>query len=337
MSSPLGKKVIDLTDAIAMFEAQEGEVEQIIGKTGQGKTYEATRRAAKFLFQGYTVYTTWRLHLPEYYDEREHLWPIIRNIFTFRRDFFRFDLKHNWHYVDLRDYEDADGVFDTERFSKFLAGITDAIFMLDEGQDVFDSHTRAGKIARQAITRTRHMHKTLIIISQRAQAVDVTARGNVTTFYRCEKRYIPLFGHRFKVYRTDDIDEGSNYPIWVRHDSTGREVWKAPVYHSAFGKKWIYDMYDSWYMRQEQIRSQDIKLEAYSLTSLDRIRTLGRFFFRSKKPIDTEKHAIIKPYVEREKSPETEQRVAVSVRYPRSTEGVTPRQTISRDIRTPMM
>ena len=296
MKTLAGKKVIDLTDVLTQFEAQEGEVEHIIGKTGQGKTYEATRRAEKFLFSGYTVYTTWRLHLPEYYDEREHLFPIIRNLLTFRKDFFRFDLKNNWHYVNLRDFEDADGVFDTEKFSRFLSKLTDCIFMLDEGQDVFDSHTKAGKIARQTITRTRHMHKTLIVISQRAQAVDVTARGNVTRFYKCTKLWIPFFGYRFKVYVTDEIDEGSNYPIWVRHDSTGREVWKADVYYSAFAKKRIYNMYDSWYMRQEQIRSQDIKLEAYTLGFFDRFSVLWRAMFPGKKRLTPEKRVTIKEH-----------------------------------------
>jgi hypothetical protein len=282
MAAPIGKEIIDLAEVLEQFEAQEGEVQHIIGKTGQGKTYEATRRAAQFLFQGYTVYTTWKMHVPDYYDEREHIWPIIRNLVTFRREFFRFDLKNNYKYIDLRTFEDEEGIFNTEKFSRYLAALTDCIFMLDEGQDVFDSHSRAGKIARQTITRTRHMHKTLIVISQRAQAVDVTARGNVTYFYKCEKLYIPLLGYRFRVYVTDEIDEGSNQPIWVRHNSQGKPIWKAPVYHSAFAKRWIYDMYDSWYMRQQQIRSQDIKLEAFNLTAFDRLRVLWRAIFTKK-------------------------------------------------------
>ena len=293
MQSEIGKRVVNISPLLDIFEAQEGEVQHIIGKTGQGKTYEATRRAAGFLYQGYTVYTTWRLNLPDHYDEREQLWPVVRNILLWRKNYFRFDLRKNWHYVDLRKFEDKDGVMDTEKLARFLAGLTDCIFMLDEGQDVFDSHKKSGQIARQAITRTRHMHKTLIIVSQRAQAVDVTARGNVTYFYKCEKRYFPFLGARFRVYRTDEIDEASNYPIWARHDGTGREVWRAEVWHSGFGKQWIYDMYDSWYMRQEQVRSQDIKVDAYTLTTGDRFRALWRVIFSKKVkakriPISTE-------------------------------------------------
>src|SRR3989304_3467469 len=285
MSESIGKRIVNISPFLDVFEAQEGEVQHIIGKTGQGKTYEATRRAAQFLYSGYTVYTTWRLNLPEYYDEREHFWPVVRNILTFRKHFYRFDLKNNWHYVNLDDYLDKDGIMDTEKLSMFLAKLTDCIFMLDEGQDVFDSHHRAGKIARQTITRTRHMHKTLIVISQRAQAVDVTARGNVTHFYKCEKRNFPFLPAYFKVFRTDEIDENSNYPIWVRHDSTGREVWKADVFHSGFAKQWIYDMYDSWYMRQSAIRSQDMKVDAYALTFSERLKALTRAILGRKKPI----------------------------------------------------
>ena len=296
----IGKRLIDLAPVLEAFEAQEGEVQHIIGATGQGKTYEATRRALNFLYSGYTVYTTWRLNLPDYYDEREHLWPIIRNILLFRKQFYRFKFNGedgNWKYVNLDDFnfpeghKDA-GVFDTERFAKYLASRTDCIFMLDEGQDTFDSHQRAGKIARQSITRTRHMHKTLIIISQRAQAVDVNARGNVTFFYKCEKRQFPFLPTYFKVYRTEEIDEGNNYPIWVRHNSVGEIVWKADVFHSGFARRRIYDAYDSWYMRKQMVRSQNLELEAFELRTGDKIKALFlNLFSRKQQPppnIDSE-------------------------------------------------
>jgi len=288
MRQNIGKRIVDISSIVEFYEAQEGEVQHIIGKTGQGKTYEATRRALQYLYSGYTVYTTWRLNLPEYYDEREHLWPIIRNIFTFKREFIRFNFRDNWKYVNLDDFIDAKtGVMNSEALSIFLAKLTDCIFMLDEGQDVFDSHQRSGKIARQTITRTRHMHKTLIVISQRAQAVDVTARGNVTFFYKCEKVSWPFFPTRFRVYRTDEIDESNNYPIWVRHNSTGEKVWEADIWHSGFAKKRIYDAYDSWYMRKQQVRSQNISLEAYDLSFKEKLMALllKMPYFKPKKEV----------------------------------------------------
>lgn len=283
MQYEIGKRVVDISGVLDIFEAQEGEVQHIIGKTGMGKTYEATRRALNYLQSGYTVYTTWRLNLPDHYDEREHFWPSLRNFIFGRNTFYRFDYKENWKYIDLHSFDDPQtGVFNTKKFSDFIAKITDAIVMLDEGQDIFDSHQKATATARQAITRTRHMHKTLIIISQRAQAVDVNARANVTWFYRCEKKTF-LFWNIFRVYRTDEIDDSSNYPIWIRHDSTGRVVWKADLWHKAFQKKYIYAAYDSWYMRANMIRSQDLKVDAYTLSFVDRWKVLKRALFGRKK------------------------------------------------------
>lgn len=259
-------KVIDISNLIELFEAKEGDVEHIIGKTGQGKTYEATRRALHYLETGNVVYTTWRLNLPEYFDQRSSIWHLLKSIILFRKKFYRFEYKKNWHFVNLDDYLDERGIFKTEEFARFLSSRTDCIFMLDEGQDTFDSHQRAGKIARQSITRTRHMHKKLIIISQRAQAVDVTARGNVTYFYKCESVHYPFLPKFFRVYMTDEIDEGNNFPIWVRHNSQGEEVWKAPVYYSGFARSSIYKAYDSWYMRKNMVKSQDIHVKGFELT-----------------------------------------------------------------------
>lgn len=269
----IGKKVIDITPLLGVFEAQEGQVEHIIGKTGMGKTYEATRRALKYLESGYHVYTTWRLNLPDYFDERESPYRILKSILFFKKHLYRFDYKKNYHYVDLTQFE-VDGVIDTEKLAVFLATRTDCIFFLDEGQDIFDSHKRAGQIARQSITRTRHMHKTLIIISQRANAVNVTARNNVTFFYKCEKRQYPFLPAYFKVYYTEEIDETSSNPTWERHDSTGKSIWKAPVFYSGFAQKTIYDAYDSWYLRKHMAKSQDIDLEAYEVSTGDKWKML---------------------------------------------------------------
>lgn len=269
-------KVIDIGDLVELFEAQEGDVEHIIGKTGMGKTYEATRRALKFLEKGNVVYTTWRLNIPDDFDQRDSIRHLILNLLFFKKSFYRFEYKKNWHFVNLDDYLDENGIFQTEKFARFMASRTDCIFMLDEGQDVFDSHQKAGKIARQSITRTRHMHKKLIIISQRAQAVEVTARGNVTWFYKCEARYFWFLPTYFKVYMTDEIDETNNHPIWVRHDSTGEVVWKAPVYYSGFAKKRIYAAYDSWYMRKNMVKSQEVHLKGYSLTTMEKLHQLRK-------------------------------------------------------------
>ncbi len=259
-----GKRIVNISKLLDIFEAQEGELHHVIGKTGMGKTYFSTWLAWKFLRQGKVVYTTWQLILPAYYDEREHWWPVIRNLILFRKNFYRFDLAKNWHYVDV---ERPDLI-------EYVAGLTDCILMMDEGQDVYDSRERATRQARQSITRMRHMRKTIYIISQRAQAVDVTARANVTFFYKCVKKWswpVPYF----KVYYTEETDNES-YPQWVTHNSQGDITWHAPVFHTGWARRSIYKLYNSWYLREGKEKTQEVHFEAFRLTTWDKILVLFR-------------------------------------------------------------
>lgn len=268
MSKNIGKKVFDISGLIDVFEAQEGEVQQIIGKTGNGKTYEATRRALEYLKKGYTVYTTWQLILPPYYDERESKEILFfRTVFN-KKYFYKFNFEKNWKFLDI----------DRPDLIEFVASLTDCIVMLDEGQDIFDSRERMGKSSRKTITRTRHMHKTLIIISQRAQAVDVTARANVTFFFKCVKGHAWFWPFKpfFRVYRTEEMDN-SNYPIW-EDLTTG---WTAELWHKGFARDEVYQSYNSWYLRAGIPRSQELDFEAYELSILDKIKLL---FSPNKKP-----------------------------------------------------
>ena len=264
MAENLGKQVRDISELVDLFEANEGEVQHIIGKTGNGKTYEGTRRALEYLRKGKVVYTSWMLNLPEYYDEREDKEAVFFKTLFFVKNFFRFPLKKNWHYIDI----------DRPDLVEFIASITDAIVMIDEGQDVFDARGGMNRKARQTITRTRHMRKTLIIISQRAQAVDVTARANITYFYKCVKTIAWWWPFRpyFKVYRTDEMDD-QNYPIWEERLPDGK-MWKAPLWASHFADDKIYSSYNSWYLRKGIPKSQEVNFEAYTLSFRDKLKAL---------------------------------------------------------------
>lgn len=260
-NSQIGRRVIDIGQLVDVFEAQEGEIQHIIGKTGNGKTYEATRRALEYLHNGYVVYTTWQLILPPYYDEREDFWKIFFRLIFFKKRFYKFDYRKNWHFLDI----------DRDDLIEYVASLTDCIVFLDEGQDIFDSRERISKSSRKILTRTRHMHKTLIIISQRAQAVDVTARANVTFYYKCVKTraWFWPFSTYFKVYRTEEMDN-QNFPIW----EDALTEWQAELWHSAFAKKEIYGAYNSWYLRAGIPKSQEVNFEAYDLNSFDKIKAL---------------------------------------------------------------
>lgn len=267
MNNNIGTRVIDIGELVDVFEAQEGEIHQIIGKTGNGKTYEGTRRALELLKQGCVVYTTWQLILPEFYDEREDKQKLFWNTLFLRKRFYKFDYKNNWHFLDI----------DRPDLIEFVSGLTDCTVFLDEGQDIFDSRERISKPSRKSLTRTRHMRKTLIIISQRAQAVDITARANVTYFFKCVKNiawFWPFKAH-FKVYRTEEQDQ-SNYPVW-EDLTTG---WEAEIWHSGFARKEVYNSYNSWYLRAGIPKSQEVRFEAFDLTVMQKIKL---FFTRVKK------------------------------------------------------
>ena len=254
----IGKRVIDIGELVDVFEAQEGELQQIIGKTGNGKTYEGTRRALEDLREGRNVYTTWQLILPDYYDEREDWKKLLWRTLFFRKRFYKFDYKKNWHFLDI----------DRPDLIQYVAGLTDCTVYLDEGQDIFDSRGRIDKASRKVITRTRHMKKTLVIISQRAQAVDVTARANVTYFYKCVKTWAWFwpFATYFKVYRTEEMDN-QNFPIW----EDLMTEWKAELWKSHFASKEVYNAYNSWYLRAGVPKTQEVYFEAYDLTTFEKI------------------------------------------------------------------
>jgi len=260
----IGKQVKDISDLLDIFEAQEGVIEQIIGKTGNGKTYEGTRRAMEFLKKGNVVYTTWRLILPDTYDERQDFWQLFWGLLTFKKRYYVFDFKKNWRFLDI----------DRPDLTEFVSSLTDCYVFLDEGQDIFDSYdTRMSQLKRKSLTRTRHLRKTLIIISQRAQAVHVTARANIQYFYKCVKTrawFFPFWTY-FKVYRTEEMDD-NNYPVWEDR----LKDFKAELWRSHFARQAIYNAFNSWYLRAGIPKSQEINFEAYVLNVFDKITQLFR-------------------------------------------------------------
>lgn len=242
-----GKKVIDPSQLVDVFSAQEGEIIQLIGGIGQGKTYQATRMALDYLRKGRVVYTNWHLILPEYYDQRESLLHLFFNSVFFRKRYYRIPLGKNWHYYDIDEF----GVVDK------IAALTDCVVFCDEGQDLFDSYegTAMSKKKRKSITRTRHLRKTLIIVSQRAQAIAVTARANVNIFYKTEKVQFPFLPPFFKIRQTEEMDN-QNFPLWEN----------SKVFYSAFANKKVFNAYNSWYLSNGVPKSQDVYFDAFDLT-----------------------------------------------------------------------
>ncbi len=262
-SKEIGKKVLDISKLLDVFQAQDGEILHLSGKIGNGKTYEATRWAIELLEQGQVVYTSWNLILPEYYDERNDWKVVLFKLFFRKKTFYRFNYKENWKHIDI----------DRPDLAEFVATLTDCFVFLDEGQDIFDSYEGRGLSLqkRKSLTRTRHLRKTLVIISQRPQAVAVTARANVTYFLRCVKTraWFWPFKPYFKVYRTEELDT-NNFPIWETED------WSAPLVRANFADTRVFNSYNSWYLREGIEKSQKVNFEAYDLNIIDKIKALFR-------------------------------------------------------------
>lgn len=265
-----GKKVVDIAELVDVFEAQEGTIESYCGGIGQGKTYGATRRAISDLQKGRVVYTNWYLHLDHINgDQRKSLAHTFFNLVFFRKRFYNIDIQKNWHYYDLDEAKTVD----------FLSNLTDSIVYADEGQDIFDSYegTKMSKKKRKSLTRTRHLNKTLVIISQRPQAIAVTARANVNVFYKHVRvlNWPFLF---FKVLATEDID-ASNMPLFNN----------AKVVDRYFGDQTIFRAYNSKYLRGGIPKSQDVYFEAYDFDILGRLKLFFSVLFKKRRQNDAYK------------------------------------------------
>jgi hypothetical protein len=278
----LGVKVIDITQLVDVFKAQEGEIQQLIGGIGQGKTYEATRMALELLKQGKVVYTNWQLSLPDVYDQRKSFWHIFWNTIFFRKRFYVIDFKKNWHYYDM-DMDDIVG---------YISSLTDCTVFCDEGQDLFDSYegTSMSKKKRKSLTRTRHLRKTLVIVSQRAQAIAVTARANVNVFLKTEKVQFPFLPPLFKIRATEEMDN-TNFPIWDN----------AKVISSHFARKAIFNSYNSWYLNNGIPISQKVYFDAWDFTLKGKIMLLFSFLQGLKPLLKRKKKEITKVSPESEK------------------------------------
>jgi len=261
----IGTKVINIDELVDVFQAQEGEIQSFSGGIGQGKTYGATKRAIEDLKKGRVVYTNWQLILDDFNgDQRKSLSHAFWYWLLGRKRYYNIDIKKNWHYFDMED--ETTWWIKEKRYDNlvdFIANLTDCTVYLDEGQDIFDSYegTNMSKKKRKSITRTRHLRKTLVVISQRPQAIAVTARANVNTFYKHIKTFqIGSLVH-FKVYATEDID-AQNMPLFDLPNMKPKQ--------SYFASKAIYNAYNSWYLRGGIPISQEVHFEAYDLSFKER-------------------------------------------------------------------
>jgi len=247
--TPVAKELL-----LDLFEPDEGSVNFYYGRIGNGKTYSATADILDYLSQGRVVYANWKIDFSGF-DERKSFWHVFYKTLFLRKRFFRFP-KENLHYFSPDDVDVA-----------FLGKLTDCEVFVDEGQWIFDSYkgTDFSVEKRKLILHTRHFNRSLNIISQRTQALHVTARGQVNRFFKCEKKLQwPLLVFKrteFQDMKENDVDEEAE-PISTK---------------TYIANKKVLNAYNSKYMRGGIEKSQEVYFEAFDFSFIGRMKLLLSF------------------------------------------------------------
>lgn len=239
-------------DALELFPPDEGSINQWYGHIGSGKTYGATCEILEKLKQGKVIYATWKIKW-EGYDERKEFFPLILGILGLKK-FFAVYPKENLRFFEIN-----------EEFYKIMGRLTSCEVYLDEGHIAFDSYQLAkmSMEKRLAVLDTRHYDRTINIISQRPSAVHATIRGNVNRFYKMEEKTF----FKWKIFTRkeyQDVDANEK-PDENKDAITEKTFW---------GRKKIYQLYDSKYRRQGIPESQKNLSQLYKLSWKESMKNL---------------------------------------------------------------
>jgi len=176
-------KELDSNDFKEQFLPVEGSISMIYGLIGSGKTTEGVRRIVEALQNGRIVYSNIPLIIKGLtLDERKKRSQLLLGTIFAKKYFYDFDIS-NYHYVEVDDFEN------TAKLVAFLSELKDCLIVWDEGWYLFDSYegTDFAKSKRTMILHTRHHSRELVVIAQRPSSIQVTARGMVNRFFKCEK------------------------------------------------------------------------------------------------------------------------------------------------------
>lgn len=247
MITPVSTKEI-----LDYFRPVQGAINFYYGHVGNGKTYAATSDIWDLLRRGEVVYANWKVQVPDF-DQKESLIYTIYHLIFFRKRFFKFP-SSNFHYFNSDDIDIT-----------FLSRLANCHIFIDEGQWIFDSYegTKFSKEKRKLILHTRHYNRTLNVISQRTNAIQVSARGNVERFFKCEK----VLSYPFLVFRRIEYQDMQGDNV----DETKPASTK--VY---LARKEIMRSYNTLFMRGADAVVQEVNFEAWDSTFIDRFMLFWR-------------------------------------------------------------
>lgn len=249
-------RVDDRIDLLSLFPPMEGELDQIHGRIGNGKTLVATDMVLHWLKKGYVVYTNYPIKW-DGYDQRKDKGIVLRNFLLFRKRFYSFPAGN------LRTIKIDDS------FADNLEKINNAIVVLDEGHVAFDSYEMAkmSMQKRASILHTRHYNRRIVVVSQRPTAIHAVVRENVNRFYRCEKIATWPF-LLFRISETQDLD------------ADGRPDYEQKVgVRLMIPSKELLSAYNTRYLGDGMNPSQPTYIEAYDVNFPSRLGLL----FKGKK------------------------------------------------------
>lgn len=247
----------DFTDYIDLFSPEEGSINLYYGRIGNGKTYNATADIIQDLKMGHIVYCNWRINLDEIsLDETDSLVKSFFNMILFQKRYYSFK-KSNLRYFDSADID-----------LTFLAQLSDCKVYIDEGQWIFDSYEKTdfSKAKRKLLLHTRHEDRVINIITQRPNAIQVTARAQVNRFFKCSK----LMSWPFLVFRKEEFQDMVANEVQDAVDPVNRTVY--------FARKSVLKAYNTKYLRSGIRIHPDFVV--YELNFVHRVLLLSRNFFR---------------------------------------------------------
>lgn len=271
MINNLGTLVSQPTQEILdFFTPVEGQNALYFGKIRNGKTYAATADIISLLKRGEIVYANWQINFDDY-DERDHLFPSLMKFLAFKKYYYKFS-KENFHYFDPDNID-----------VPLLGRLVNVHVFIDEGQWLFNSHVREkadDPIAiekRKLILHGGHYCRSLNVITQRSTNVFPDIRSQINVWYYCEKKF--SLG-RINIFQRSEIQN------MVGNEPDMEAIEHTKVY---FGKKEIYNAYNTHAMRGDDAIEMQPIYEVYALTGSDRLNLLlafvpfvGRFIRRRK-------------------------------------------------------
>jgi len=241
---------IEVTEQfLSRFVPDEGELISVYGRIGAGKTTMAVSMIRRDLMRGKIVYSSFPVTW-DGYDQRNSIFWTFVGVLGFKKQFYVYP-KENWRQLDVfRD--DIWGFLDTLKDCKLY--FDDVIVKL------FDSYEKTGyaKQKREWAFFTRHYDRTIVLVTQRTSQIQVALRSQVNRFYKCEKLLkwpILLFRRsEYQDMKMEDVNED------VKPDSV----------RFVIGRKAVFKMFNSKYLRKGAKSSQPFYVEAFKLNWLQR-------------------------------------------------------------------